>query len=141
MDGTVYSWGGNRYGQLGQDHTQYMYHLDEFNLVILRPWLDYRTSWWPQVSAGLEHTVCVTASGTMLSWGRGLYGRLGLGDTNDRAQPVMVPSALATRTVSQVSAGANHTMCVTACGLAFSWVLGTSGQLGLNDVENQLVPT
>ena len=138
MDGALYSWGGNRYGQLGQHdphHDLFLEFADPAPVAGLHNILV------AQVSAGLEHTVCMTVSGTMLSWGRGLYGRLGQADSNDRAQPTLVQSALAAQTISQVSAGASHTMCVTACGLAFSWGLGTAGQLGLNDTENRLVPT
>ena len=41
----------------------------------------------------------------------------------------------------QVAAGAFHTVCVAEDGSVFSFGYNGSGQLGLGDTENRLVPT
>lgn len=43
-----------------------------------------------RVSCGGWHTVVVTKSGACYSFGRGEYGRLGLGDTRSRYRPHQV---------------------------------------------------
>ena len=42
------------------------------------------------VSLGFEHSGCVTESGHVYTWGNNYYGRLGLGDENNRYSPTLV---------------------------------------------------
>ena len=44
------------------------------------------------VSLGFEHSGCVTESGHVYTWGNNYYGRLGLGDENNRYSPTLVRS-------------------------------------------------
>ena len=64
-------------------------------------------------------------------WGRGEYGRLGLGDTtgSSRLRPQKVPG-LEGHHVIQVAAGGTHTLCLTIDGLVFVWGRGSYGRLG-----------
>jgi len=39
------------------------------------------------VAAGLQHTACVTAKGTLWTWGNGSFGQLGHGDRELRQRP------------------------------------------------------
>ena len=43
-----------------------------------------------QVAAGLAHTVALTDSGDVYSWGWNADGQLGLGDDQSRAEPELV---------------------------------------------------
>ncbi|CAH9087451.1 unnamed protein product [Cuscuta epithymum] len=43
-----------------------------------------------QISAGAEHSALVTDDGSVMTWGWGEHGQLGLGDTNDQASPQVV---------------------------------------------------
>jgi hypothetical protein len=43
------------------------------------------------VACGSRHSLALTRSGRVYSWGRGIYGQLGLGDTMDRHSPCRVP--------------------------------------------------
>ena len=42
------------------------------------------------ISAGGAHSACITSSGELYTWGKGRYGRLGHGDSEDQPKPKMV---------------------------------------------------
>lgn len=42
------------------------------------------------MAAGGAHSACITASGELFTWGKGRYGRLGHGDSDDQSKPKMV---------------------------------------------------
>jgi hypothetical protein len=103
--GDVYSWGNGGYGQLGQGDS---------NNVIPQPELVAGLSGQQgvSVSAGEYHSVCITAVGSVFSWGHGGHGALGHGNLKNCYEPRQIDAANHCH-VSSVSAGASHTMlCV-----------------------------
>ena len=42
------------------------------------------------ISAGGAHSACITSTGELYTWGKGRYGRLGHGDSEDQPKPRMV---------------------------------------------------
>lgn len=42
------------------------------------------------IAAGGAHSACITAAGELYTWGKGRYGRLGHGDSEDQLKPKMV---------------------------------------------------
>ncbi len=58
-----------------------------------------------QAACGGTHTLALTAEGRIFIWGRGSFGRLGLGDERDRYSPVEVklPGAAGTRVWADAS--------------------------------------
>jgi len=42
------------------------------------------------VAAGGAHSACITSSGELYTWGKGRYGRLGHGDSEDQLKPKLV---------------------------------------------------
>ncbi|USK85686.1 hypothetical protein [Peribacillus asahii] len=77
-DGSLYTWGENTYGKLGIGTETSIYDV----------WSDGADSAVPvkvsltkviQAEAGSEHTVAITADGTVWSWGSNDYGQLGVG--------------------------------------------------------------
>ena len=84
QDGTLWTWGSNRYGQLGtgaptgigaRDHT---------------PARVGAAADWAAVSAVGFHTVALKKDGTLWTWGRNNYGQLGNGTTTGSTVPVQV---------------------------------------------------
>lgn len=91
-----------------------------------------------QISTGGEHA-CGVANGKLFCWGRNNYGQLGFNNNVDVAQPQSIPSFSAFRSVTDVSAGANHT-CAIVYGDLYCWGRNNNGQLGLGDTDDRLVP-
>lgn len=44
------------------------------------------------IAAGGAHSACITSAGELYTWGKGRYGRLGHGDSEDQSKPKMVGS-------------------------------------------------
>jgi len=79
-----------------------------------------------QFSCGGAHVVVRTGTGSLVVWGRGDEGQLGLGNTADQGNPIAGPAL----TVSDVSAGSYHTVALDTSNVVRSWGQGTDGQLG-----------
>jgi len=90
------------------------------------------------VSAGVYHSVAITADGAVWSWGGGVVGQLGHGDRQDQLLPKKI-EALAGQRVVAVSAG-NHSLALTADGALWSWGWGGFGSLGHGDELNRWQP-
>ena len=105
--------------------------------------IKFEVSPWAQtrIAARGAYTMCVNASGRVFAWGNNGSGQLGVGDTNNRAVPTLVTGLLKTKTVVQVTAGCEHTACLTADGLLYVCGNGECGQLGVGDFEDRLAPT
>jgi alpha-tubulin suppressor-like RCC1 family protein len=109
--GTVYCWGDNEHGQLGQDATT----LFEFNQPLPVP----AAPLFQSISSGHEHTCGVTAVGGAFCWGNNRSGQLGDGTTAARREvPVQVAGGLS---FASISAGAIHTCGLTTGGQAYCW--------------------
>ncbi|EOD37196.1 hypothetical protein EMIHUDRAFT_362284, partial [Emiliania huxleyi CCMP1516] len=91
------------------------------------------------VSAAVYHSLALTADGAVWSWGEGNFGRLGHGDQQDQLQPKKI-EAFAGQRVVAVSAGAYHSLALTADAAVWSWGFGVFGKLGHGDEETQLLP-
>lgn len=46
------------------------------------------------IAAGGAHSACITANGELYTWGKGRYGRLGHGDSEDQPRPKLVGFSL-----------------------------------------------
>ena len=42
------------------------------------------------IAAGGAHSAAITSHGEMYTWGKGRYGRLGHGDSDDQTKPKLV---------------------------------------------------
>ncbi len=83
-DGTIWGWGENLYGQLGNGSTV----PDCAVPVRSAPGND-----WQQVAAAGPHSVALKRDGTLWSWGNNWAGQLGNGTTNYSRVPVQVGSS------------------------------------------------
>ena len=73
-----------------------------------------------QVTCGSYHTAAVSDSGELFTWGGGMYGKLGHGDENGHAVPLLV-AALRGVSVVQVACGSRHTIVLAADMSVYSW--------------------
>ncbi|KAF0682697.1 Aste57867_25215 [Aphanomyces stellatus] len=124
--GAVFTWGKEDYGMLGVGHTADIHKPRKVTLFDSEPAI--------RVSCGGWHTAVVTRSGDAYVFGRGEYGRLGLGDTRCHATPIKV-SALSDHTIVEVACGGTHSLFLTAKGQAFSCGRADHGRLGNEEVK------
>jgi alpha-tubulin suppressor-like RCC1 family protein len=78
--GTLWSWGGNSYGQLGQGNTTSRSSPVQIGT----------DTNWAFCKAGLRSSLAVKTNGTLWSWGRNTLGELGLGNATNRSSPVQI---------------------------------------------------
>ncbi|XP_005094677.1 ultraviolet-B receptor UVR8 [Aplysia californica] len=77
------------------------------------------------------HTLALTVSGSVLAWGDGYKGKLGLGGQESRYTPAVIPPELFNnQPVTSISAGGIHSAAATASGEVFTWGCGSDGRLG-----------
>lgn len=81
------------------------------------------------VAASKYHSIALTKSGLIFSWGHGKGGRLGHGDEVTQPQPRCIES-LRGHNVVGIATSENHTLAFTAKGDLFSWGSDRYGQLG-----------
>lgn len=95
------------------------------------------------IAAGEAHTLALTGDGSVYSWGRGTFGRLGTGSEADELIPVRIEFDSNNRgerfKLVGISAGAYHSQALADDGSVWSWGYNTYGQLGIAG-ENSLVP-
>ncbi len=85
--GYVYCWGDNYYGQLGDgtnDHSP-------APVQVVGPDGDGYLENIVAISAGFWHSLAIDSDGTIWVWGKGTYGRLGIGTTGNANIPQRVP--------------------------------------------------
>ncbi|NXO34977.1 HERC5 ligase, partial [Locustella ochotensis] len=130
--GELFTWGQNTHGQLG---------VRSQTMLTLKPQLVERLKGIPlaQIAAGGAHSIIVSLSGSVYSWGKNSFGQLGLGDTTDRDCPTYVGALEHWKTVF-ISCGADHTAVLSKEGLVCTFGAGGSGQLGHNSTRNELLP-
>lgn len=81
LDGSLWCWGNNRFGQLGLGDT-------EPRLVPAR--VDALGNDVSSAYAGGAHTCAVKTDGSVWCWGNNQYGQLGTGDSSQRLVPTRV---------------------------------------------------
>ena len=130
-DGALWSWGSGGQGRLG--------HGDQQNQLLPKKVEAFAGQRAVTVSAGVSHSLALTADGALWSWGGGLSGKLGHGDEQGQLLPKKV-EGLAGQRVLAVSAGEVHSLALAADGAVWSWGGGAGGRLGHGDRQNQLLP-
>src|SRR5579862_2590939 len=126
-DGTIWTWGNNSYGQLG----------DGNNYDRLTPFSISGVSSIIAVAAGQNHTLALTSGGIVWAWGYNGYGQLGDGTTTERLTPVQV--ILLTNVVA-IAAGQNFSLALKSDGTVWAWGYNGYGQLGNGTTTSEPSP-
>jgi alpha-tubulin suppressor-like RCC1 family protein len=127
--GTVYCWGANESGELGNNSTT-----PSSVPVQVSGALAGVTA----IAAGATHT-CALASGGVLCWGNNGSRQLGNNSSgNNSSTPVPVTNL--TSGVVAIGAGNSHTCAVTSAGAVMCWGSDSSGQLGDGTMNDTGVP-
>lgn|GEM_PF-3865106 len=86
-----------------------------------------------------DPTASAAVTKNVYTFGKGEFGRLGQGDSLNRLAPAAI-SELSGLDIAAVSAGAEHTLVLTANGNVYSFGEGDFGRLGHNDESDKTVP-
>ncbi|KAL2941865.1 Ultraviolet-B receptor UVR8 [Bienertia sinuspersici] len=130
--GEVYGWGWGRYGNLGlgdrKDRLvpEKVPEIDGIKMIL--------------VACGWRHTITVTSSGSIYTYGWSKYGQLGHGGwrhTMAVTSDGMLYGWGWNKKVVQICCGWRHTLAVTDRNNVFSWGRGTNGQLGHGDSSDR----
>ena len=127
-DGTLWAWGFNNYGQLGDGTTTNRSSPTQIG----------SGTNWSSVSAGGYHTVAIKTDGTLWVWGNNGNGKLGDGTTTDRYSPVQIGSGT---NWSSVSTGGHHTIAIKTDGTLWAWGYNVYGGLGDGTTTDRTTPT
>jgi alpha-tubulin suppressor-like RCC1 family protein len=117
-DGTLWTWGRNDYGQLGDGTT--------VSKSIPATTVAGGTN-WKQVACGSNHTAAIKTDGTLWTWGRNDSGALG-GNFANKSSPVTTVSG--GTNWKQVSAGFFYTAAIKTDGTLWTWGYNEYDQLG-----------
>lgn len=120
--GRVFSWGSNRYGQLGLKGK--LLNLSSPQEVVALLGLPVL-----HIAAGDGHSMVVSRSGSVFGWGRNTFGQLGVGHDRDIPDPTELGS-LRTQRIRYISCGEKHTAALTEDGGLFTFGCSSQGQLG-----------
>ena len=127
--GTVYCWGDNTYGELGNNSTTRS----------LTPVQVSGISNATYASAGYGPYACALLStGAVKCWGSNSNGQLGDGTTTERHTPVTVSSL--SSGVASISTGKASTCAVKTDASLFCWGYNANGQLGNGTTTQSLTP-
>jgi len=121
-DGTIWCWGGDTFGQLGNGAG-----LTDNQHVPIQE--STAATDWVMVNAGDQHTCAVKTNGTLWCWGSANDGRLGNGAAFGNQETPSQESTAATNWAA-VEAGNRHTCAIKTNGTLWCWGLDNWGQLG-----------
>ena len=127
-DGTVWAWGNNESGQLGDGTTE------DSDVPVQVSGLSGVVA----ISAGYGHSLALLSTGAVKAWGAGASGQLGNGANASSDVPVAV-SGLSSG-VTAVSGGGFHSLALVGDGTVKSWGLNGNGQLGNGTLTSSNVP-
>ncbi|PPD53663.1 MAG: hypothetical protein CTY12_04665 [Methylotenera sp.] len=116
-DGTLWTWGDNYDGQLGQG-----------NLNDLSSPVQVGTNTnWKYVASGSKHTVALKTNGTLWAGGYNYYGQLGDSTSSRKSSPIQIGTNTDWETVA---CGNSHTAALKTNGTLWTWGDNYRGQLG-----------
>ncbi len=109
-DNTLWAWGVNTIGQLGDGTT-----IDKSSPT------QVGSSNWSKVFAGGSHTAAITTTGSLYMWGRNTAGELGLNDVIARSSPTQVGSASWTVVALNKHIDPGYTLGIRNDGSLWAW--------------------
>jgi len=130
-NGTMWSWGQGKYGQLGLG----VGGLSENKSSPVQ--VGALTTWAAVAASSPGFCLAIKNDGTLWAWGYNFAGTLGQNDTIARSSPVQVGSSA---DWESIAGGSNSSFAIKTNGTLWSWGSGSDGQLGLNNTANRSSP-
>ncbi len=120
-DGTVWAWGNNGLGQLGNGTITTSYYLFDTPAQVVG------LSGVTAIAGGSLHSLALKTDGAVWAWGGNSHGQLGNGMFSDSGTPVQV---IGLSSVRAIAAGWDHSLALKTDGTLQAWGWNFSGQLG-----------
>jgi len=125
QDGSLWGWGSNSTGQLGNG-TSTDWSIPHLSPIYIVDDVAYVSAGGSGMRSGNSlHVMVIRNDGSLWSWGRNIPGQLGDGTFNMRSSPGLVMED-----VIAVSAGGTHTMAIRSDGTLWAWGCNCTGKLG-----------
>ncbi|MCB1209409.1 MAG: choice-of-anchor D domain-containing protein [Verrucomicrobiales bacterium] len=145
-DGDVGGWGAPNGAGLGDGIVPTNDYSVDFPQTTVRSW---GTDKVVQVAVGDTHTLAMTETGGVWTWGDQTSGKLGNGVVKPysssfshvRVTPISITRRFAGARIVQIAAGAGHSLALDAEGNVWAWGSNYNGQLGLGSTSSKSVPT
>ena len=138
-DGNLYTWGYNKYGQLGNGTTTNQNRPAQID----KPQGAPEGFTWKQVILGGWHSAAIGSDGNLYTWGRNDDGQLGNGTTTNQNRPAQIDKPQGTPegfTWKLASLGEHHSAAIGSDGNLYTWGNNQYGQLGNGTTTNQNTP-
>ncbi|KAG6398548.1 hypothetical protein SASPL_140013 [Salvia splendens] len=129
--GELYGWGWGRYGNLGLG--------DRDDRLLPAKVATVEGETMVLVACGWRHTISISSSGSLFTYGWSKYGQLGHGDFEDHLIPHKL-EVLRDHHISQISGGWRHTMAATTDGKLYGWGWNKFGQVGVGNNTDHCSP-
>jgi len=123
QSGTLVTWGGGAYGQLG--------HATATDWSGPHPVKALQDKRVVRVAAGAFHWLALTDAGQVFTCGLGRQGQTGLGTCSTVYEPLLL-EALWAQPIVNIAAGENHSIVITSTGFAFAFGSNKHCQLGIS---------
>jgi alpha-tubulin suppressor-like RCC1 family protein len=130
-DGSVWGWGNNFSGQLGNATPE--------TLNTPTP-VKGLAAGVKAISVGEGHSLALLANGSVLAWGKNTSGELGNGTTKDTPVPTLV-SGLGSGVIAVAVGRDDFSLALKSDGSVWAWGWGAAGQLGDGSSADRHVPT
>jgi alpha-tubulin suppressor-like RCC1 family protein len=115
-EGELYSMGGNRFGQLGHGNGVGASVAEPMKVTALK------SHCVTNISAANKHSVAVTSSGDVFTWGSNAAGQLGYGAFDLMSSPSpRIVEAMKGKVVVECAAAKRHTVVLTTEGDVLTW--------------------
>lgn len=133
--GQLFVWGSNSSGQCGLEN--------DSSAIYPAPKLvkSLATKQVVQIACGQFHSLALTNSGELYTFGSNIHGQLGLGFESEKVSKPTLVKSLAGVPIALLSCGGNHSFVVSKSGAVFGWGKNLYGQLGVNDQVSKSFPT
>lgn len=126
-DGTVWAWGSNYEGQLG----------DGTGLNKGTPVQVSGLANVIEIASGSAHSIAIKSDNTVWIWGSNAVGQLGDGSVTKSLAPIQVSGVT---NVIKVAGGYSHTIALKSDGTVLAWGRNTEGELGDGTTTMRLTP-